>query len=60
MIARRIAAEGGRYLGLLINGGKFNVLGQTIQILGLAHSARILEALRPALPPGRCATRSTR
>jgi hypothetical protein len=51
-IARRVAGEGGRYLDLLIEGGHFRVLGQTIQILGLRASAQILEALGPALPPG--------
>jgi len=51
-IARRIATEGGRYLDLIINGGRFQVVGQTIPILGLSASAQILEALGPALPPG--------
>jgi hypothetical protein len=51
-IARRVAAEGGRYLNLLIDGGQFHVLGQTVQILGLRASAQILAALEPALPPG--------
>jgi ABC-2 type transport system permease protein len=51
-IARRIATEGGKYLDLIINGGKFEVVGQAIQILGLRASAQILEALAPALPPG--------
>jgi hypothetical protein len=50
-IARRIGAEGGRYLGLLVNGGQFSVLGETIQILGLRTTARILESVAPALPP---------
>ncbi|HEX2096203.1 MAG TPA: ABC transporter permease [Solirubrobacterales bacterium] len=50
--ARRIAAEGGRYLGLLVNGGSFEVLGQSIEILGLRRTASILEAVRPALPGG--------
>jgi ABC-type multidrug transport system permease subunit len=50
-IARRIGAEGGRYLGLLVDGGEFEVLGETIPILGLATSARILEQVTPALPP---------
>jgi ABC-2 type transport system permease protein len=49
-IARRIAGEGSRYLGLLIDGGNFTVLGQTVHILGLRASARILEAVEPALP----------
>lgn len=51
-IARRIAVEGGRYLNLIINGGKFEVVGQEIPILGLRASAQILEALGPALPAG--------
>jgi hypothetical protein len=51
-IARRIAAEGGRYLRLLIEGGEFPVLGQTVHILGLRATARILTALEPALPAG--------
>jgi ABC-2 type transport system permease protein len=50
-IARRIGAEGGRYLGLLVDGGQFSVLGETIQILGLRTAARILEQVTPALPP---------
>ncbi len=50
-IARRIGNEGGRYLGLIVNGGKFEVLGETIPILGLRTSARILETVTPALPP---------
>jgi hypothetical protein len=50
-IARRIGAEGGRYLGLLVEGGEFEVLGETIPILGLRTSARILEQVAPALPP---------
>jgi ABC-2 type transport system permease protein len=51
-VARRIAGEGSRYLDLLINGGRFEVIGQTVQILGLRATARILEALEPALPAG--------
>jgi ABC-2 family transporter protein len=51
-IARRIAIEGGKYLDLIINGGKFEVVGQAIPILGLRASAQILEALGPALPAG--------
>jgi ABC-2 type transport system permease protein len=51
-IARRIAGEGGKYLNLLIDGGQFRVGGFSVQILGLAATARILHALEPALPPG--------
>jgi ABC-2 type transport system permease protein len=51
-IAKRIAAEGGHYLDLLIKGGELPVLGQSIHILGLTATAQILEALEPALPRG--------
>jgi ABC-type multidrug transport system permease subunit len=51
-IARRIAAEGGHYLHLLIDGGRLSAIGQTIDILGLRATAQILTALEPALPPG--------
>jgi len=50
LIARRIATEGGKYLNLVVNGGQFSVLGQSVSILGLRNSARILIALRAALP----------
>ncbi len=49
-VARRIGSEGGRYLDLIVNGGDFEALGGTIHILGLRTSARILEAVTPALP----------
>ncbi len=51
-VARRIAGEGSRYLDLLINGGQFEVIGQSVRILGLVATARILEALEPAVPAG--------
>jgi ABC-2 type transport system permease protein len=51
-IAKRIAGEGSRYLALVIDGGDFEVLGQTVRILGLRTSAQILAALEPSLPAG--------
>ncbi len=51
-IAKRIAAEGGHYLNLLIEGGDLPVLGQSVHILGLSATAQILKALEPALPRG--------
>jgi ABC-type transport system involved in cytochrome c biogenesis permease component len=50
-IARQIASESGRYLGLVVEGGEFDVLGTPVEILGLRASASILRALRPAVPP---------
>jgi ABC-2 type transport system permease protein len=52
VIARRIAHEGGKFVGLVVHGGQFTVLGQAIQILGLGTTTRILHAVRTALPPG--------
>jgi ABC-2 family transporter protein len=52
LIARRIANEGGKFLDLVINGGDFEVIGQTVEILGLRASAQILQALRSDVPPG--------
>jgi ABC-2 type transport system permease protein len=51
-LAKRIAVEGGRYLNLVIKGGRLPVLGGGIEILGLQASAHILEAIEPALPDG--------
>jgi ABC-2 type transport system permease protein len=39
-----------RYLGLLLRGGQFNLLGQTLNILGLERSSKILEAAKGELP----------
>jgi ABC-type transport system involved in cytochrome c biogenesis permease component len=50
-IARQIAAEGGRYLDLVVDGGDFDVLGAAVEILGLRNAAAILRSLRPAVPP---------
>jgi ABC-2 type transport system permease protein len=52
VIARQIAHEGGKFIGLVVNGGEFTVLGQAIQILGLGNTTRILHAVRATLPPG--------
>jgi ABC-2 type transport system permease protein len=52
VIARQIAKSGGEYLNLLVNGGQFEVLGESFGILGLRNVAKILEAVTPAVPPG--------
>jgi ABC-type transport system involved in cytochrome c biogenesis permease component len=44
----RLAAD---YLTLLLQGGEFNLLGQTLNVLGLENTQRILEAIQPELPP---------
>jgi ABC-2 type transport system permease protein len=52
LIARRVARTGSDYLGLILNGGHLNFLGQKFDVLGLRTSARVLQALRPAVPRG--------
>ena len=55
-IAKRIATEGGHYLNLLIEGGELASARQRDRHPRPASdSAQILEALRPALPPGAAA-----
>jgi ABC-type transport system involved in cytochrome c biogenesis permease component len=51
VIARRIAAEGGKFMELILDGGNLTVIGQTVRILGLRTTARILDTIRPQLPP---------
>ncbi len=52
VIARRIAHEGGRFVGLVVHGGQLKILGQAIPFLGLGNTTRILHAVRASLPPG--------
>lgn len=52
VIAKQIAHEGGKFVGLVVHGGQFTVLGQPIQILGLGNSARILRGVRASMPAG--------
>jgi ABC-2 type transport system permease protein len=52
VIARQIAHEGGKFVGLVVHGGQLTVLGQAIQILGLGTTTRILHAVRATMPPG--------
>jgi len=52
VIARQIAHEGGKFVGLVVHGGQLTVLGQAIQILGLGNTTRILHAVRGSLPAG--------
>ncbi|MFL5893443.1 MAG: ABC transporter permease [Solirubrobacterales bacterium] len=43
----RLAAN---YLTLLLRGGQLNLLGQTLNVLGLQNTQSILEAIEPELP----------
>jgi ABC-type transport system involved in cytochrome c biogenesis permease component len=48
-IAREVARISTRYLGLIQRGGSLNLLGQSLPVLGLANTERILRALEPAI-----------
>jgi ABC-2 type transport system permease protein len=52
VVARKIAGEGGRSIELLVDGGTVDVVGQTIEVLGLRATTRILTDLRQSLPRG--------
>ncbi len=49
-ISKEVSHISANYLTLLTRGGTFNLLGQTLDILGLQNSERILEAVRSELP----------
>ena len=40
------------YLGLLLRGGEFSFLGQSLRILGLENTEKLLKAVGKQLPPG--------
>jgi len=42
----------GQYLGILLQGGGFSLLGQKFDVLGLKRSAEILQGVATALPEG--------
>jgi hypothetical protein len=54
ILSDRISEELLSYLDVLVEGGTFNIplLGETIDVLGLERTQRILEAVRTELPPG--------
>jgi ABC-type multidrug transport system permease subunit len=49
-ISKEVSHISASYLTLLTQGGTFNLLGQTLDILGLNNSQRILEQVRSDLP----------
>jgi ABC-type transport system involved in cytochrome c biogenesis permease component len=49
-LSKKVTRISANYLTLLLRGGSFNLLGQTLNILGLENTQRILQAVRPELP----------
>jgi ABC-2 type transport system permease protein len=50
-LSKKVTRLAANYLTLLLRGGELNLLGQTLNVLGLENTQRILEAIRPELPP---------
>lgn len=50
-LSQRVATIAGGYLGILLNGGDFGILGQHYKVLGLRRSRTIVNTSLAALPP---------
>ena len=51
-LSKKVTRISANYLTLLLRGGSFNLLGQTLKVLGLKNTQRIIEQVRQALPGG--------
>jgi ABC-type multidrug transport system permease subunit len=49
-LSKKVTRLAANYLTLLLRGGNLNLLGQTLNVLGLKNTQRILEAIQPQLP----------
>ncbi|HSJ17578.1 MAG TPA: ABC transporter permease [Solirubrobacterales bacterium] len=52
VVSQQVSEQAAGYLDLLVEGGEFSFLGQTIEILGLDRSARILAVISDELDAG--------
>jgi ABC-2 type transport system permease protein len=52
VISQQVSEQAAAYLDLVVGGGEFSFLGQTVEILGLDASARILDAISSDLGGG--------
>jgi ABC-2 family transporter protein len=50
ILSQQVSEQAGSYLDLLIGGGEFGLLGQSIDILGLERAGQILESIQAGLP----------
>jgi len=51
LLAAQLEKVAGSYIDLLLSGGKLSFLGETLNVLGLRSTARILDAVKAGLPP---------
>jgi ABC-2 type transport system permease protein len=49
-LSKKVTRLAANYLTLLLRGGDLNLLGQTLNVLGLENTQQILEAIQPQLP----------
>jgi ABC-2 type transport system permease protein len=49
-LSKKVTRLAANYLTLLLRGGTLDLLGQTLNVLGLENTQRILEAIQPELP----------
>src|SRR3954447_7483620 len=51
-LSRNLTRIAARYLGIVVTGGEFSLLGQRYPVLGLKRSETILRGIAATLPPG--------
>ncbi len=51
-LSKKVSRLAANYLTLLLRGGSLDLLGQTLDVLGLENTQRILESIKPRLPKG--------
>ncbi|MCW2968018.1 MAG: transporter permease [Solirubrobacteraceae bacterium] len=51
-LSQKITVVAARYLGYILHGGQFSLLGQTFDVLGLVNANRIVRAVETQLPAG--------
>src|SRR3954447_7843652 len=49
-LSKKVTRLAANYLTLLLRGGQFSLLGQSLHVLGLKNTQQILEAIQPELP----------
>jgi ABC-type multidrug transport system permease subunit len=52
VLSQQVSDQAKTYLGLLLKGGTFNLLGQSFDILGLQRSGETLQRIRRQVPQG--------
>jgi ABC-2 type transport system permease protein len=51
LVSQRVSEQASNYLDLLVGGGSFDLLGQSIDILGLEQAGKVLRVVEKQLPP---------